>query len=320
MKKIYVVLIGVLIIAMMGCEQDVINNTVEPLDRGDGNNNVVIIKEDNEPEAILEGRVTNVSDTGISLETEGGDPYVVHFNDDIVYAETVSSKFEIDNLVSIGFSGEVMESYPMQINAQKILLNEPQEKGEISGTLKVVEEDYVVVEDYDGNEYKVMTDDVTYNEGVSDDLKEGNLVSIEISKKILNEKLQTFEKVVFTINEENQMITIDPREVVSGYINEFPMVIITSTDPVVVPMNSVFAIALEENASTGYFWEILMDGFTLEMTGDGMALNNSDLVGAPSTHYYGFRAITQGEHTITFKLIASDQSIAESVDYLINVE
>ena len=243
MKKILILMISaVFVMNIMSCE--VVNT--ENIVNEDTNNNekIVIVKnEDVELEELI-GVVTEVKELSIAIETPDGAPYVVHFQDDLMFYDNVSRDFEVGNIIVVGFSGLVMESYPMQIDAISIISNE-----------------------------------------------------------------------------EDNMISIDPRESISGYIREFPVFVLGKDDLVAeVLLDSVFAISLEENPSTGYRWEIVIDGFNFEMTGDGLANQSSGLVGAPTMHHFGFRAIIIGEQKIIFKLIAPDNSVEETIEYTITVK
>ena len=65
----------------------------------------------------LKGEVTSVEAGKITLETKDG-VYIVHLNDDVSYES--NQKIEQGDLITVTFSGLVMESMPPQINALKI--------------------------------------------------------------------------------------------------------------------------------------------------------------------------------------------------------
>lgn len=110
MKKIIILLISVILVSC--------SNTNVVIDRGDDTNEKVVIINKNEELVELTGTLKEVYDNSILIETENGDPYVVHLKEDVKMEE-----FSIGNTITVGFSGEVMESYPMQINGIKIIEN-----------------------------------------------------------------------------------------------------------------------------------------------------------------------------------------------------
>lgn len=104
MKKIGLIIICIILI-VTGCS-------------GKGTN---IIEEN-----VLEGTVKEVSEDGFLLEenNENASLYWVYITEDTVFLENVSKDFAVGNTVKVEHTGEIMESYPMQVYAKTIIENE----------------------------------------------------------------------------------------------------------------------------------------------------------------------------------------------------
>jgi len=307
MKKLAVVYILLaLVLIVTGCDKDnnksdanmVADDSVVPLEQS-------LIK--------LDGVITDVTAHGISLLTESDEPYVVHFPD-----ELSTDGLIIGEMISIGFTGEVMESYPMQINALAILQMPDQtdsEFVEFYGRVTKVNLNNIEMEDSKGEPYVVHLNNVYYEEGVSETFEIGNLVIIGFSGAVMESYPMQIDAIVVLANEADQIISLDPREEISGIIGEFPKVVITDIMTTHhLNRDDVFAIALDVVRDIDYHWEVVIDGTWFEMIGDGQ----KESVGS-GIHYFGFRAIVTGDYQLSFKLVGPDQSIEETRIYNINI-
>jgi predicted secreted protein len=74
----------------------------------------------------ISGKIISVSDASIHIISAESisDEYIVHINKNTKFKEGISDVFEKGNYVIIEFNGNIMESFPMQINAAKIIANE----------------------------------------------------------------------------------------------------------------------------------------------------------------------------------------------------
>lgn len=72
-------------------------------------------------QATIEGTITEIQENGISFQDDSGGEYVVSLSED--YAGKALTDFSVGNVVKIWFSGEIAETYPMQITAYKIEKN-----------------------------------------------------------------------------------------------------------------------------------------------------------------------------------------------------
>jgi len=88
-----------------------------------------------EDDTEIAGVVTEVSESGgFRVEVIGGfqeDLMQVHLADKIKYGEDVDKNIAVGNAVGFTITGDVAESYPVQVTATKILWNEPVITGKI---------------------------------------------------------------------------------------------------------------------------------------------------------------------------------------------
>ena len=122
-------------------------------------------------------------------------------------------------------------------------------------------------------------------------------------------------------NLDDQMMLIDIRETVSGLFDgEFPSIIISdSSKEIEVEKALTFAIALDENPSTGYLWHI-KESDNFEVVGDGFIDVKTEelLVGAGGTHYYGIKPLIEGKITVEFELIAPSSDVEDTIIFTVN--
>lgn len=216
------------------------------------------------------------------------------------------------------------------------------------GTVTEVTDGGIVVEVMDqesiiGDLARVFIDENTsFDGGVSREFQVGNVVAFTIgdsiresypvqvdAKRIANndppvqpiiDPTEGKETAPPLDEEEDMIIGIDPREIISGYFDgEFPHKVLTREDTTVtVEKDWAFAIALDENASTGYIWEYTAPE-ALESVGDGVQ-RTSDMPGAGGIHYYGFKSMEPGTYTIEFNLIRPDGEIEETVTFTATIQ
>lgn len=108
MKYIIIMVISVMLISC--------NNVNDIPDRGDGTDQIGNVNDINKDLVELSGIIKEVYDNSVLIETVDNEPYVIHLMDDVNLED-----FVVGYRLTIGFTGEVMESYPMQVNAKKII-------------------------------------------------------------------------------------------------------------------------------------------------------------------------------------------------------
>ena len=80
---------------------------------------------------------------------------------------------------------------------------------------------------------------------------------------------------------------------------------------------TLFAIGLEQNASTGYVWRAAggtAEGASVELVEQGVNPHDPGTPGAPGTHYFVYRATTAGEGTLAFELVPPDSDTPERTE------
>lgn len=112
------------------------------------------------------------------------------------------------------------------------------------------------------------------------------------------------------------MMLIDIRETVSGLFDgDFPSIIVSDNSKVIeVEKDMTFAIALDENPSTGYTWSI-KESDSFELIGDGYIAIKTDelIVGSGGTRYHGIKALENSEFKVEFDLIAPSGVVEETI-------
>lgn len=249
----------------------------------------------------LQGIVLDKTEASLFITSESG-PYYAHVGD------LDTSSIDLGDTVTFDFDGTVMESYPMQIQANDILKVE-KGKGlsDLSGRVVSVEDQVIEVES-DGEAYVVQFENsILFGDDISETIEEGNDITVTYNGDIKESYPMQIEGLRVTVNDKldlgnDQPITLDKRESVSGIIGDFPKVIIDETGH--VNLNDVFAVELDGN----YTYELIFEDMPLEVLMDGYQ----------GQYYYGFRASVTGEHVIKFKQISNGQLI-KVIEISVNV-
>lgn len=98
---------------------------------------------------------------------------------------------------------------------------------------------------------------------------------------------------------------------------------LTETDSlsrVDVEVGDIIDVALEENPSTGYSWELAAPPDMVELTSDEYVAPESDLVGAPGTRELSFEVVAEDAGIVRLEYIRpfDDPPVAEKiVEYII---
>ncbi len=109
----------------------------------------------------------------------------------------------------------------------------------------------------------------------------------------------------------------------SGSTGELPSQPAVYNDPgqtISVKVGQKFAIALEENPSTGYRWQQKFDNSFLELVADSFKPPTRALPGAPGTRVFEFKALKKGEAEITTVLKrAWEENVAEPKVFTVSI-
>lgn len=278
MKKMFLILISVLL--LMGCNNEFVND------------NSVIIEVINDEEYLLKGIVESVGETSVQILVDDKSPYVVHLSD-LMKSEAIQKSFAIGDEAIFGYSGEVMESYPMQIVATDIRSIITYLNGEIISI-----GDTIVVEDNKGNQESLDSTGIIVEEGSQ--MAIGDKIKLTIQKHLSDKKITG-------IIESGERITLDPREMVSGIIGQWPSMILEADGT--VAEGQVFALSLPA-LSDGKTYEFVAGDLAMEMLGSGIYLDHE---------YFGFIGISSGSYELTFEVIDNDE-VLERHKFTINVK
>lgn len=74
-----------------------------------------------ESQATIEGTIIEIQENSILFQDDSGGEYVVYLSED--YTGKALTDFSAGDAVKIWFSGEIAETYPMQITAYKMEKN-----------------------------------------------------------------------------------------------------------------------------------------------------------------------------------------------------
>ena len=144
-------------------------------------------KKDDGPEIV--GIVTEVSESGgFRVMVIGGyaeDLMQVHLDKKIKYEEGIDEKIDVGNAVGFIITGDVAESYPVQVTATKILLNEPV----ITGKILSAGESAILIQVESGFDSKMLqamiTEDTIFYSNIPTVTEKGKTIGFTITGEIL---------------------------------------------------------------------------------------------------------------------------------------
>lgn len=89
-------------------------------------------------------------------------------------------------------------------------------------------------------------------------------------------------------------------------------------------LGDIAAVILEENPSTGYKWEIIVDpeGVLVEEEKQSFTKTEKKMMGAPKMAVWKFSAKSEGEATLTFRYLRpweGEESIKETIVFKVRV-
>jgi|GEM_PF-5317321 len=116
---------------------------------------------------------------------------------------------------------------------------------------------------------------------------------------------------------------LDLPAIVGQYLGGVPALILTEgvTAGTAAP-GETFAVALEENTSTGYLWRWEMGDPAVTGVLDTHYQPETEdaMVGVPGTHIWGFTISEPGEYTLDFTLVAPDGGVGNVQSMTVTVE
>lgn len=202
----------------------------------------------------------------------------------------------------------------------------PNENGNNIVTAKVIEiaDKRILVESLMGQNYKTIAlnygDKTDFGDIKLKDVKVGNIIVAEVSGKYTRSiPPQTYMKKLKS-NEEDTVITLDPREEISGYIGEFPVTVLDGkkkAESIVV--NRPIAIKLVRNEDEEFTWNIEYDTKKIDKLKDKEVekkINDKDI---QMIHYFGFKPNAEGEYTFICKGIDKEGKELKKINITINV-
>ncbi len=133
---------------------------------------------------------------------------------------------------------------------------------------------------------------------------------------------EEFKAEEIMINEIDQIITIDEREMLSGYIGMFPMIVMDENlTEGRIDLGEALAIKVVENPSTGHRFTIEFDEEVFELRADEFLEGNGGflLVGAPGHRLYGLKALAQGDHTISLNLVSPSGDVVKTIIFTVGI-
>lgn len=80
---------------------------------------------------IITGKITDIDEGSLGIDVLTGlhiEKAIVQINEATTFVEGVSNEFKVDNIIIFEITGEIMESYPIQVIAKEISANEPPQK------------------------------------------------------------------------------------------------------------------------------------------------------------------------------------------------
>lgn len=178
--------------------------------------------------------------------------------------------------------------------------------------------------------------------GQNESPKESTAIETSVDNEVVDKEVLVDEKTGDSAElDQEDMIQIDPREMISGHFDgEFPMVVldedITSGE---LNTEELLVIALDENPSTGYHWEfkeekhvnkvsdkfvsdnevVIDDENTDESQEESESAPMMGMVGVEGVHYYGFKIDTAGNYKVQAVLKSPAGEVEETKVFELNI-
>lgn len=315
MKKIQLMILAIILAvgAFTGCAPNRTQDDAPP--------------KDVEPQTqVIKAVIQDVDDGGLLVKPIEGleDIDVIHFNISDATELNISDEAPLGpgTIVTAKIDTAIMESYPPQVVLYAVEKTEtdPDDVPDQPDDTQLMPDEYMIgkVISILGDEYVIEVISANLYQGeltltipssvLDEDMPilEGNLIGVYFVEK---DGTLTVEKIVFS--EPDQVIELDDRERISGYLGGlFPQTVYSMSDETLTAeAGTPFAIALDENCESE--WEMTQqDGVTLKA--DGVSEQRED---GSYTHYFGIVINEPGEYELTFIHYTADGDF----DYSFNV-
>ncbi|MCT4686189.1 hypothetical protein [Vallitalea sp.] len=186
----------------------------------------------------------------------------------------------------------------------------------IGKIVEIKNDDQFVVETLDKKNYIIVdiTEDVIFESGLSKDFLLGNIVIFETIKSFRVTDYPLQHNVIKIIaNNKDEVISVDIRETLSGYLGVFPDVVLDINNrETMVKEKSIIAITLKETY-TNYEYE--------KETESVMLISESKQQQEQyKEHYWAFVALDKGITEIAFNIIDSKKTNYEKINFIINIK
>ncbi|GMQ58547.1 hypothetical protein AN1V17_29420 [Vallitalea sediminicola] len=186
----------------------------------------------------------------------------------------------------------------------------------IGKIIEIKNDDEFVVETLDQKNYIIVdiTKDVVFDDGISKDFLLGNIVMFETINSLTVTDYPLQHNVTKIIaNDKDEVISIDSRETLSGYLGVFPDVVldIDNRETTVHEKNIVAVTLQETDASYEYEKEtesVILISESLQQQEYG------------KEHYWAFAAIDKGVTVIAFNIVDNEKTNDEKINFIIDVK
>ncbi|WP_113672908.1 hypothetical protein [Vallitalea guaymasensis] len=186
----------------------------------------------------------------------------------------------------------------------------------IGKIIEIKNDDEFVVETLDKKNYIIVdiTEDVMFEDGVSRDFLIGNIVMFETIKSFRVTDYPLQHNVIRIIaNDKDEIISVDSRETLSGYLGVFPDVVldIDNRETTVKEKNIVAIILQETDAS----YEYEKETESVILISESKQQQEQYI-----EHYWAFAAIDKGVSEIAFNILDSEKTHDEKINFIINIK
>lgn len=157
-------------------------------------------------------------------------------------------------------------------------------------------------------EFLVFIDDeVVYEEDISRELVEGNIVMINARE----EDKETYRVLEILANDRDAVMKLDPRETISSYLGVFPHRLLDDEEVTAhVAKESIVAIALEGSKNNRWTYETEDEGLRL-------LSHHVEVNGEQVMEYWGFVANHEDQGELYFVLMDEGDHIQKEKNYTV---
>lgn len=186
----------------------------------------------------------------------------------------------------------------------------------IGKIIEIKNDDEFVVETLDKKNYIIVdiTKDVVFEDGIAKDFLLGNIVMFETINSLTVTDYPLQHNVTKIIaNDKDEVISIDNRETLSGYLGVFPDVVMDIDNrETTVHEKNIVAVTLQETDAS-YEYEKETESVILVSESQQQQEYCKE-------HYWAFAAIDKGITEITFNVVDNEKANDEKINFIIDVK